>query len=55
VNTNLWKKAKDLFHRALELPLSERDAFLLSSGADPEALHEVRRLLAQHAESRSFL
>ena len=46
----------DLFDAALNLPPSERDDFLLEScGPDTDLLDAVKRLLANHSDSDTFL
>lgn len=47
---------KSLFHEALERPADERDSFLKNArGVDPEALEEVRQLLAAYERDQYFL
>ena len=49
------EKAQDLFTRALELPESERDAFLARECGDDAELHlEVQRMLVEAARADSF-
>jgi eukaryotic-like serine/threonine-protein kinase len=49
-----WERVKERFAAALELPASERDAFLLAE-ADAEIVAEVRTMLAAHARADGFL
>ncbi len=43
-----WAEVAPLFEAALDLPLEERDAFLVRAcGGDDELLRSVRRLLAR--------
>ncbi|MGE0394697.1 MAG: serine/threonine-protein kinase [Vicinamibacterales bacterium] len=56
MNANTWADATDLFHRALERPSDQRDAFLDTACAGRAALrHEVASLLAAHERSADFL
>jgi serine/threonine protein kinase len=52
-----WKVVEDLFHRALEVPESERLAFIEeNSGGDPEIIREVQSLISSDtaASTSSF-
>lgn len=46
-----WTRLDKLFHGALELPASEREAWLASECDDEEVLRQVRAMLAADAES----
>jgi serine/threonine protein kinase len=47
-----WERLQEIYHQAVALPLSERDAFAVSACADDlDLLHEVRGLL-KAAETR---
>ncbi len=51
-----WRRRKDLFLAALELPPGQRDAFLAAAcGADHGLRDEVASLLASDAEAGSFM
>lgn len=51
-----WKKVKAIFHSALEVPVDERPAFVVSECRDDSAmLAEVTSLLESHSESESLL
>ena len=56
LGTDAWRRINDLFHRALEQPPGQRDAFLLDSCAGDEALRrEVASLLASHERAADFI
>ncbi|MCL7715777.1 serine/threonine-protein kinase [Stenotrophomonas mori] len=47
LNADAWNRLTDLFHRATELPESERDTFVQShTGDDPELREELLALIA---------
>ena len=47
-----WSHLNDLFHRACQLPLEERDAFARAeAGSQPHLLDELRRMLAVEADA----
>jgi serine/threonine protein kinase/tetratricopeptide (TPR) repeat protein len=51
-----WKRVKEIFHTAVDLPDDAVDAFVVSeSGDDQTVLAEVRSLLESHSESDSVL
>lgn len=50
-----WEKVKDLIADALELPSSEREAFLAAHCSDEALLREARSLLQGHDEAPDFL
>ncbi|MBL0921286.1 MAG: protein kinase [Phycisphaerales bacterium] len=51
-----WKRLSDLFERALEVPESERDAFLhRECGRDPELAEQIRSLLELQPRAERFL
>src|SRR5262245_49816382 len=55
-SANRWELAKEIFHRALETPASNRTRFLEEAcGCDLELQHAVARLLEFDAESERFL
>jgi eukaryotic-like serine/threonine-protein kinase len=49
-----WAEVERLFLEASARPPSEREPFLQASAGDPEALAEVRALLAAEAEAEAF-
>lgn len=56
MDADRWRRVNELFHAALELPPSERDAYLANScGDDPELRDEVTSLLASHDLSDDFI
>ena len=56
LDSDVWRRINDLFHRALEQPPDQRDAFLADSCAGDEALRrEVASLLASHARAADFI
>ncbi len=50
-----WRRAKELFHEALDLPAGRREAFLKEAGVEPSVVSEVRRLLDQQGSASGFL
>src|ERR1700730_3913855 len=51
-----WRKVEELYHSVLEMPESQRAAFLRESCAGDEALrNEVRSLLAYQNKSEAFI
>src|SRR5262245_28667108 len=51
-----WRRVKDLFGAALDLPPSEREVILeAAAGEDAALAAEVRRLLAAHEKEGTFL
>jgi hypothetical protein len=50
-----WSKARDVIGDALELPASERDAFVVSRCQDPALLADIRSVLEHYAEASQFL
>ena len=51
LDPELWKRVREIFDRAVELPLDQRDAFLSeAAGGDESIIREVRSLL-DHADS----
>ncbi|HZU28696.1 MAG TPA: protein kinase [Bryobacteraceae bacterium] len=56
MRSDLWRRAEDLLHAALELPPETRDDFLRGSCAgDDELQTEVRSLLSSEQQAGSFL
>ena len=56
MNTERWQRCKEIFHAALELPPSERDAYLqVASGGDEAVRREVASLLESEEQSNEFL
>jgi protein kinase-like protein len=55
VDASSWDKAKDLIADALELPASERDAYLRAQCADPLVLAEIRDIIRDYTKHSSFL
>ncbi len=51
-----WGRLKPIFHRALELPEEQREAFLTAEcGGDPALEEPLRALLASHQRAEGFL
>jgi serine/threonine protein kinase len=51
-----WKAVNELFHRALDLPVAERDAFLdRECAGNPGLRAEVASLLAAHSDAGDFI
>ena len=51
-----WERVQHHFHEALELEPAARDVLLTRlAGDDPALAHEVRSLLAAHADASGFL
>jgi len=51
-----WAEINELFHRALERPLVERDAFVRSAaGGRPAIVKEVLSLLSSHERAETFI
>jgi len=50
-----WTRIGDLFHRAIELPTEERDAFVTRSTDDDEVRREVLSLLGAHSRATDFI
>ena len=50
-----WKKVKDLLDQALEVDVRQRMAFILDSGFDPEVQQEVESLLSFEEESEQLM
>jgi serine/threonine protein kinase len=51
-----WAEINDLFHRALEQPASERDAFVRQAAGSRESIRrEVLSLLASHERADTFI
>jgi TolB-like protein/Tfp pilus assembly protein PilF/predicted Ser/Thr protein kinase len=56
MNKELWQKAEELFHAALERTPASRQSFLEATcGADAELRQQVELLLAQEQQAGSFL
>jgi hypothetical protein len=56
MNKELWQKAEELFHAALERAPASRQPFLEGTcGADTELREQVELLLAQEQKAGSFL
>src|SRR5688572_18284981 len=56
LDTEAWRRINDLFHRALEQPADQRDAFLADScGGDDALRREVESLLASHERAADFI
>lgn len=55
MTTSAFARIEELFHAALELPLAERDGFLLANADDEEIRVQVQRLLARHDDSDAAL
>ena len=56
MTTPSWERLQALFHAALELPASEREAFLAAQEArDPALVAKVRAMLAEDARADSLL
>ena len=55
MNAELYRRARDVFVRAIEVDAGERRAFLDSQcGGDPDLRSEVESLLAAHTEKEGF-
>src|SRR5262245_31875233 len=51
-----WKQIKDVYDRALDLSVDERDGFLAEAcGGDADLRREVESLLAAHEDAGTFL
>lgn len=51
-----WHRVSDVFHRALDQDLADRDAFLNDvCGDDPDLRAEVDSLIAHHDKADGFL
>ncbi len=51
-----WKRIREIFNEAVELPLSERERYLASACGEDAALRaEVERLLRGHEEAGDFM
>ncbi len=51
-----WAEINDLFHRALEQPPAERDAFVRKAGGGrPAIVREVLSLLSSHERAETFI
>jgi serine/threonine protein kinase/tetratricopeptide (TPR) repeat protein len=56
MNRDRWQAVNSIFHAALELPASERGAFVYSAArGDADLQSEVDRLLAADAQAASYL
>ena len=55
IDRDAWKRIGDLFHRAIELPTEDRDAFLASAIDDDRVRREVRSLLDAHNRATDFI
>jgi serine/threonine protein kinase/tetratricopeptide (TPR) repeat protein len=55
VESELWRRVEDLYHRALQLDESRRKEFLKLSCGDDEVLHEVESLLAYDQAAQPFI
>src|SRR5215470_11676108 len=56
MDANRWKKIKEVYDRALDLPGEEREGFLAEAcGDDDDLRREVQSLLAAHEDAGSFL
>jgi serine/threonine-protein kinase len=52
---NRWQHIEEVFHAALEMPVSERSAYVINACNDAGMRMEVTRLLRAHAEAHEFL
>ena len=50
-----WKRARDLFERAVDLPPGEARLWLTGQESDPAIVAEVRSLLEHHSAAGAFL
>ena len=51
-----WAEINELFHRALERPLAEREAFVRNAaGGRPEIVSEILSLLSSHERAETFI
>jgi non-specific serine/threonine protein kinase/serine/threonine-protein kinase len=56
MNAALWDRVRDLLHRALDVPVAERPAWVEAhAGGDAELSSEVHRLLAADDRAEGFL
>src|ERR1022692_937194 len=56
MDSERWRRIEELYHSAVEVPESQRAAFLQESCAGDEALrHEVESLLAYQNDSEEFI
>jgi hypothetical protein len=55
VDPALWSAVRDLFHRTLEQPSSERDTFLERATNDQRLRDEVRSLVSAHERAGGFI
>jgi serine/threonine protein kinase len=56
VTPDRWRRVRDLFDQALDLPVSERHSFLMvSTNGDRELVHEVESLLQSFRESDDLM
>jgi len=55
MNTELWAQIREVFHAAVELPPSERAAFLERTCPDPATRREVESLLKSHEDAGDLL
>jgi serine/threonine protein kinase len=55
VDPDAWTRISEVFHRALELPVDERVAFVIGETGDDRVRHEVLSLLAAHDRATDFI
>jgi len=56
MNPDRWQRLEDLFHAALEMPVAERDAFLISACGDDKQLRaDVEKLLHADEQASAFV
>ena len=56
MNPDRWQRLEDLFHTALEMPVAERDAFLISACGDDKQLRaDVEKLLHADEQASAFV
>ena len=56
MNPDRWQRLEDLFHTALEMPVAEREAFLISAcGGDQQLRADAERLLHADEQASAFV
>jgi predicted Ser/Thr protein kinase len=55
VSSEFWRRVRDLFERAVDVPASDVDAWLSREEQDPRIVAEVRSLLSHHTGAGTFL
>ena len=56
LDSQQWQTLKDLFHRAIEVPIEERAKFIdLHSGGEPWLKAELESLIEAHEKEGPFM